>query len=92
MRDALTLADQAIAFGGGKMEEATVRQMLGSVDRGHVRRLIDALAQGDGKTVVQTSDALRPQGLSAASTLEEMSTVLQRMAVAQAVPQRRRVG
>ncbi len=86
MRDALSLTDQAIAFGGGKLEEATVRQMLGSVDRGHVLRLIDALAQGDGKTVVQTSDALRALGLSAASTLEEMSSVLQRMAVIQAVP------
>ena len=53
MRDALSLTDQAIAFGGGKLEEAAVRQMLGSVDRGHVFRLIDALAQGDGKTVVR---------------------------------------
>ena len=86
MRDALSLTDQAIAFGGGKLEEATVRQMLGSVDRGHVLRLIAALAQGDGKTVVETSDALRSLGLSAASTLEEMSAVLQRMAVIQAVP------
>ena len=86
MRDALSLTDQAIAFGGGKLEEAAVRQMLGSADRGHVLRLIDALAQGDGKTVVETSDALRALGLNAASTLEEMSAVLQRMAVIQAVP------
>jgi len=86
MRDALSLADQAIAFGAGKLEEAGVRQMLGSVDRGHVFRLIDALAQGDGKTVVEISEDLRIHGLSAASTLEEMSAVLQRMAVLQAVP------
>jgi DNA polymerase III subunit gamma/tau len=86
MRDALSLTDQAIAFGGGKLEEAAVRQMLGSVDRGHVFRLIEALAQADGKTVVEISDALRTLGLSAASTLEEMSAVLQRMAVIQAVP------
>ena len=86
MRDALSLTDQAIAFGAGKLEEATVRQMLGSVDRSHVFRLIAALAQGDGKTVVETSEALRLHGLSAASTLEEMATVLQRMAVLQAVP------
>ena len=86
MRDALSLTDQAIAFGGGALEEAGVRQMLGSVDRGHVFRLIDALAQGDGRTVVETSDGLRTLGLSAASTLEEMSAVLQRMAVIQAVP------
>ncbi len=86
MRDALSLTDQAIAFGSGRLEEATVRQMLGSVDRSHVFRLIEALAQGDGKTVVETSEALRLNGLSAASTLEEMSVVLQRMAVVQAVP------
>ncbi len=86
MRDALSLTDQAIAFGGGKLEQATIRQMLGSVDRGHVLRLIEALAQGDGKTVVETSEQLRQHGLSAGSTLEEMSMVLQRMAVLQAVP------
>ncbi|APW46211.1 DNA polymerase III subunit gamma/tau [Rhodoferax antarcticus] len=86
MRDALSLTDQAIAFGSGALTEATVRQMLGSVDRSHVFRLLDALAQGDGKTVVETSEALRINGLSAASTLEEMSAVLQRMAVLQAVP------
>ncbi|WP_295977061.1 DNA polymerase III subunit gamma/tau, partial [uncultured Variovorax sp.] len=52
MRDALSLTDQAIAFGSGRLEEATVRQMLGSVDRSHVFGLIDALARGDGRTVV----------------------------------------
>jgi DNA polymerase-3 subunit gamma/tau len=86
MRDALSLADQAIAFGAGRLEEATVRQMLGTVDSTHVFRLIEALAQGDGKTVVEISEALRTLGLNAASTLEEMSAVLQRMAVLQAVP------
>ncbi len=85
MRDALSLTDQAIAFGSGKLQEATVRQMLGSVDRSYVFRLIEALALGDGKTVVETSETLRLNGLSAASTLEEMSTVLQRMAVIQAM-------
>jgi DNA polymerase-3 subunit gamma/tau len=88
MRDALSLTDQAIAFGNGELVEAGVRQMLGSVDRGHVFRLIEALAQGDGKTVVETSEALRVDGMSAASTLEEMTSVLQAMAVLQAVPSR----
>ena len=86
MRDALSLTDQAIAFGSGRLDEASVRVMLGSVDRSYVFRLLDALARGDGRTVVQTSEALRLNGLSAASTLEEMATVLQRMAVLQAVP------
>jgi len=86
MRDALSLTDQAIAFGSGQLEVATVRQMLGSVDRSHVFKLIEALAQGDGKSVVESSEALRVNGLSAASILEEMTVVLQRMAVVQAVP------
>jgi DNA polymerase III subunit gamma/tau len=86
MRDALSLTDQAIAFGSGRLDEAGVRQMLGSVDRSHVFRLIEALAGGDGKSVVEIAQALRLHGLSAAAALEEMSLVLQRMAVLQAVP------
>jgi DNA polymerase-3 subunit gamma/tau len=91
MRDALSLTDQAIAFGNGTLLETGVRQMLGSVDRSFVFGLIEALAQSDGLTVVQTSEALRRDGLSAASTLEEMATVLQAMAVLQAVPARAKV-
>lgn len=88
MRDALSLTDQAIAFGGGQLQEATVRQMLGAVDRSYVLRLIDALARADGATVVDTIDTLRLNGLNAATTLEDMTGVLQRMAVLQAVPGR----
>jgi len=88
MRDALSLTDQAIAFGAGQLLEAPVRQMLGAVDRGHVLRLIGALAGGDGAAVVDTVDTLRVNGLNAASTLEDMAGVLQRMAVMQAVPGR----
>ena len=88
MRDALSLTDQAIAFGGGQLQEATVRQMLGAVDRSYVLRLIDGLARADGAAVVDTIDALRANGLNAASTLEEMTSLLQRMAVLQAVPER----
>ena len=86
MRDALSLTDQAIAFGSGQLDEVSVRTMLGSVDRSYVFSLIDALARNDGRAVVDTSEALRLNGLSAASTLEDMTTVLQRMAVLQAVP------
>lgn len=86
MRDALSLTDQAIAFGSGRLDENTVRQMLGSVDHSYVFRLVESLAIGDGKTVVETSETLRLNGLSAASILEDMTLVLQRMAVLQAVP------
>ena len=87
MRDALSLTDQAIAFGSGQLDEMSVRTMLSSVDRSYVFRLVDALARNDGRTVVETSETLRLNGLNAASTLEDMTTLLQRMAVLQAVPE-----
>ena len=87
MRDALSLTDQAIAFGNGALAEAVVRDMLGSVDRSHVFTLIEALARGDGALVVQTCESLRHLGLSASSLLEEMGMVLQRMAVHQTTAQ-----
>ncbi|WP_119154426.1 DNA polymerase III subunit gamma/tau [Caldimonas tepidiphila] len=87
MRDALSLTDQAIAFGSGRLGEAGVRQMLGAVDRSHVFRLIGSLAEGDGAAVVATVEELRAQGLSAHGALEEMAGTLQQMAVLQAVPQ-----
>lgn len=86
MRDALSLTDQAIAFGSGQLQEVAVRQMLGAVDRSHVLQLIAALAAGDGRAVVETVDVLRTHGISAAGTLQELSLLLQRMAVLQAVP------
>jgi DNA polymerase-3 subunit gamma/tau len=86
MRDALSLADQAIAHGGGRVAEDAVRQMLGAVDRGHAARLVEALAARDGAAVLETIDALRGLGLSAAGTLEEMASLLQQMAVRQVVP------
>ena len=86
MRDGLSLTDQAIAYGGGRLQEDVVRAMLGSVDRGHARALVQALAARDGAAVLAAVDGLRSLGLSAAGTLEEMATVLQQMAVQQAVP------
>ena len=86
MRDALSLTDQAMAFGAGQVMLESVQQMLGSVDRSHVFGLIEALAQGNGQQVVNTVAQLRLQGLNAASTLEDMTVVLQHMAVLQAVP------
>ena len=86
MRDALSLTDQAIAYGGNRLDEAGVRTMLGSVDRQHAARLVQALAQRDGRAVIDEVDALRGLGLSASATLEEMAMLLQQMAVEQAVP------
>ncbi|HSC64453.1 MAG TPA: DNA polymerase III subunit gamma/tau [Caldimonas sp.] len=86
MRDAQSLADQAIAYGSGRIEEAAVRQMLGAVDRGHAARCIEAAAARDGAALIAAVDGLRELGLSAAGALEEMAALLQEMAIVQAVP------
>jgi DNA polymerase III subunit gamma/tau len=86
MRDALSLADQAIAYGGGALSGEAVRAMLGSVDRSHAQGFVRALAARDGRAVLAGVDALRTHGLSAAGALEELATLLQQMAIEQAVP------
>ena len=86
MRDALSLTDQAIAYGAGRLSEEEVRRMLGAVDRGHAVRIVEAIAARDGAAVVRSVDELRGLGLSGSGTLEELCELLQRMAVAQAVP------
>ncbi|MEO6408882.1 MAG: DNA polymerase III subunit gamma/tau [Burkholderiaceae bacterium] len=86
MRDGLSLTDQAIAFGAGRIDEAQVRQMLGSVDRSHALRLVQALGARDGAALIAAVDGLRALGLSAAAALEEMAALLQQAAVLQAVP------
>ncbi|TAN12004.1 MAG: DNA polymerase III subunit gamma/tau [Burkholderiaceae bacterium] len=86
MRDALSLTDQAIAYGGGDLKAEAVRRMLGSIGSDVVFQLIDALAAADGRRVVDFVDQLRADGQSAAAVLEDMARCLQRMAVRQAVP------
>ena len=86
MRDGLSLTDQAIAYGSGRLDEAVVRAMLGSVDRGHARAIVQALAARDGAALLAAVEGLRALGLSAAATLEEVALLLQAMAVEQAVP------
>jgi DNA polymerase-3 subunit gamma/tau len=86
MRDAQSLADQAIAFGSGRIEAVAVRQMLGAVDRSQAIGCVEAVAARDGAALVAAVDRLRELGLSAPGALEEMATLLQEMAVVQAVP------
>ena len=86
MRDGLSLTDQAIAYGGGKLEEGVVRSMLGSVERGRARELVVALAARDGATVLQLVEGLRGRGQSATGTLDELAMLLQQAAVEQVAP------
>ena len=92
MRDALSLADQSIAYSaslGGQntsIGEAAIRGMLGSVGSSHVFQLIEALANNDPATLLGVVQALQTHGLSATHTLEEMARILHRMAVWQCLP------
>jgi DNA polymerase-3 subunit gamma/tau len=86
MRDALSLTDQAIAYGAGTLEESAVRAMLGTVDRSHANRIVESLSRRDAAAMLAEVNALRGLGLSAAGTLEEVARLLQQMAVEQALP------
>ena len=86
MRDALSLLDQAIAFGGGAVREAEVRAMLGTIERGQVQALLRALAAGDGAALLECVEGLSAQAPDYGEVLGELLGLLQRVAVAQAVP------
>ena len=86
MRDALSITDQAIAFGHGRIDEAQVRQMLGSVDRDFVWRTLDALAAGDVTRLVAEAEACLEHNLSADDALAQLARWLHRIALVQAAP------
>ncbi len=86
MRDALSLLDQAIAFGNGSITEDEVRAMLGTIDRDVIYRLLDALSQADAALLldeVNKTDAFAPDYTA---LLADLVSVLQRIAIAQTLP------
>jgi DNA polymerase-3 subunit gamma/tau len=87
MRDALSLMDQLIAFGGGSLNEAATRTMLGTIDRGHVGRLIDALARADGAALLSEVKELDRDAPDYDRALIELAAFLQRIAIVQIVPE-----
>jgi DNA polymerase-3 subunit gamma/tau len=86
MRDALSLTDQAIAFGHGSLIEADVRTLLGSIDRDLVFRVLDALLSQDAASVLSVVSGMAEQSIDFAGAITELISVLHRLAVAQAVP------
>jgi len=86
MRDALSLMDQLIAFGGGRVREVDARAMLGTIDRGHIARLVDALARGDGGTLLAEVKVLDSDAPDYDRALTELAAFLQRIAIVQVVP------
>jgi len=87
MRDALSLMDQLIAFGGGALSEVNTRSMLGTIDRGHVGRLVEALARADGPALMAEVRELDRGAPDYDRALVELAAFLQRVAIVQIVPE-----
>jgi DNA polymerase-3 subunit gamma/tau len=87
MRDAMSLTDQAIAFGEGKVLAADVRAMLGTLDHGQVYGVLHALLEGDARGLIESVRHLAEQGPDWNGVLSEMLNVLHRVAIAQALPE-----
>ena len=87
MRDALSLMDQAIAFSAGKIEEAAMRTMLGAIDQGYLFELLFALREQNGSALLEVADNMASRSVDFESALQELASLLHRIALAQTVPQ-----
>jgi len=85
MRDALSLLDQLIAFGGGRAGEAEARAMLGTISRDHVLRIAQLLAEADGAALVSCARSLEEFAPDYAQVLDELAALLVRVGLRQAV-------
>ena len=86
MRDALSLTDQAIAYAAGKVTLEAVQGMLGTLDHAYLVSLMDALAAQDGAGLLAVADDMAERSLSYHAALQDMGTLLNRIAIAQSVP------
>ncbi|MDQ2819003.1 MAG: DNA polymerase III subunit gamma/tau, partial [Pseudomonadota bacterium] len=86
MRDALSLTDQAIAYAAGEVTLDAVQGMLGALDQTYLVRLLDALAQQDGADLMAVADEMASRSLSYNGALQDLGSLLHRIALAQTVP------
>ncbi|MCK5649623.1 MAG: DNA polymerase III subunit gamma/tau [Gammaproteobacteria bacterium] len=86
MRDALSLLDQSIAYSDGKPNLADIEAMLGSVQKDRIFELLTALADEDGRFLIEQSRLLTAQGIDVNTILAELISTLQRIALCQMVP------
>ena len=86
MRDALSLLDQAIAHGAGRLEVSGVGDMLGSIDRAYLLDAVDAVAKGNAAAVLKLADDMQARSLSFDGALAELAGLLLKLALAQTVP------
>ncbi len=87
MRDGLSLLDQAIAFGGGAVRDGDVQAMLGTIEQDGVLRLLEALATGEGRAVLEVVAELAERAPDFGDLLAELNTVLHHLALLQQVPE-----
>jgi len=86
MRDALSVLDQALAYGAGEVRESAVRAMLGAADADYAYRIVDALLARDGPALLAEARALTERSVSLPGALDELAALFHRIALAQAVP------
>ena len=86
MRDALSLLDQAIAHGGGRVAAASVADMLGTIEQGYLVRLLESVAAGDAAGAAGIAEEMRLRSLAFDTALADLGSLLLRMALAQQVP------
>ncbi|MES2150281.1 MAG: DNA polymerase III subunit gamma/tau [Pseudomonadota bacterium] len=86
MRDALSLTDQAIAYAAGQVTLDAVQGMLGALDQTYLVRLLDALLAQDGADLMAVADEMASRSLSYNGALQDLGTLLHRIALAQSVP------
>jgi DNA polymerase-3 subunit gamma/tau len=87
MRDALSLLDQAIAHGAGRISSDDVRDMLGAVDETYLLRLLEAVGAGDAHAALAIADEMAARSLSFDQALADLASLLLRVALAQSVPE-----
>src|SRR6185295_7099081 len=85
MRDALSLLDQLIAFGGGTAGEAEARAMLGSISRDHVVRIAELLAAANSSELLRCAQSLEEFAPDYAQVLDELAALLVRVGFKQAL-------
>ncbi|MBV1776227.1 DNA polymerase III subunit gamma/tau [Burkholderiaceae bacterium DAT-1] len=86
MRDALSLLDQAIAYGSGHVETAGVHAMLGAVDRSALFEVLGHIAHRNGAAMITAAEQLSARGIAADSALQELASILHLVALCQSVP------
>ena len=87
MRDALSLTDQAIAYGGQTVNEAEVRSMLGAIDQSYLYQLLEALLANDGASIIAQAKSMEERSISFEAALNDLAQLLHQVAVAQTVPE-----